>query len=190
MTVLADRSHITADQFVLRPDRRDYELVQGQLVKRKLMGMRESYIATRVATLLNNHVENERLGYVFGADLNYRCFDDPDTLRRPDASFISGQRLSERAMDSGYATIAPDLAVEVVSPNDLAYDVQSKVELYLSAGIKVVWVLYPNTKVVEIHRPGQPTQTLRSHEQLSGEPVLRGFQVAVEHLFAVTGAAA
>jgi len=146
MTILAEKAHITAEEFTSRPHQRNYELINGQLVERKPMGMRESHIAARIVTFLSNHVDQHQLGYVFASDLSYRCFGDPDTLRRPDVSFISNQRLPHGIPEGGYAALPPDLAVEVVSPNDLAYEVQSKVELYLAAAIPVVWVVYPNTK--------------------------------------------
>ena len=183
MTTLAATTRLTADEFIASPERRDYELVDGRLVKGKTMGVRESFIANQIAYRLTDYVNAKGSGAVFGSDLTYQCFGNRDTLRRADVSFIAKGRLPGGVLAGGYATVASDLAVEVVSPHDSAYELQEKVEEYLAAGVRLIWVVYPHTRSVEIHRPGQLTRTLRSGDLLTGDDVLDGFNVSLKDIF-------
>ena len=118
------------------------------------MGMESSRVAARIIARLTIYVEKQGSGHVFDSDGSYRCFPDaPDKVRRPDVSFVTAGRFPGEVIPKGYSSIPPDLAVEVLSPNDLAYDVAEKVEEYLSAGVRLVWVVDPNSHVVQIHRP-------------------------------------
>src|SRR6516164_2607030 len=94
------------------------------------------------------------LGWVFPEGTSYQCFSDaPGKVRKPDVSFIRLERLSaEEAAARGHARIAPELAVEVVSPNDLYEEVDEKVEEWLAAGVQLVWVVSPRLRTVTVHR--------------------------------------
>src|SRR5262249_22122716 len=99
-------------------------------------------------------------------------------------SFLRLARLSvEQATAHGHLRIAPDLAVEVVSPNDLVYEVDAKVQEYLKAGTQRVWVINPEVRSVEVHRPDAPGTILREQDDLDGEDVLPGFRCRVGDLF-------
>ena len=98
----------------------------------------------------------------------------------------SGRLTGDRAPD-GHCRIAPDLAVEVVSPNDLAYQ-DEKVAEYLGAGVPIVWVVNPNTRSVRIHRPRSSPRGLvsglTSEDVIDAEDVLPGFSCPVRDFFA------
>src|SRR5205823_4267155 len=178
----------TPEDLLSMSDAVDYELVDGHLVERH-MGAESSAIAVAIATILRTFVKARRLGHVFTTDCGYQCFPDaPDKVRKPDISFVSSGRLPNDRPPQGYVRIAPDLAVEVLSPGDLAYEIEEKVAEYLAAGVRLIWVVYPNTKTVRIHRPADAAAGLssaRESETLSGEDVLSGFQCPVAEFFAI-----
>lgn len=185
-TIIANREY-TPDDLLTLPDERRFELVDGQLVEKE-MGMWECRVACLLAGLLMVFVERTRLGSVFNSELFYRCFPfAPKQVRRPDISFIQRSRLP--SFHSGIVTIAPDLAVEVVSPNDAYREVETKVEDYLRAGVRLVWVLNPQRGLIRIHRADGSIAEVGRDGELSGEDVLPGFTAAVGPLFELPSAA-
>src|SRR5262249_36783129 len=147
----------TPEDLSKMPDGELYELVDGNLVERK-MSMLSSYVAGEIYDRLKQFSKAHQPGWVFPEGTSYQCFpSEPERVRRLDASFIRRERLSpERLMQEGHAKIAPDLAVEVVPPNDLAYEVDEKVDDYLDAGIPLVWVVNPRSRTVRVHWPDRP----------------------------------
>ncbi|MGH7213430.1 MAG: Uma2 family endonuclease [Tepidisphaeraceae bacterium] len=189
MTVLAvpvpvsSIRRMSIDEFMALPDAVGYELVDGVLTERKLMGALSDHVASRINRALGNFCEEHNAGHVFGSETTYRCFDNPDTGRRADVSFIRRGRLTDERIPESYITIPADLAVEVVSPNDLAYEVEEKVALYLGHGFGEVWVVYPNTRAVHVHRKGESIGALGPGQALGGRGPLEGFTCAVAHFF-------
>lgn len=160
-----------------------YELVDGELVEIDMSGL-SSLVANTVNRVVGNHVASSSAGYVFGSDCGYQCFPtDPSRVRRPDGSFIRRDRISIEELESGYIAVAPDLAIEVVSPHDLAYDLNAKVDEYLRAGVKLVWVIDPKTRTVTVHRPEGTDSRLHEDGDLTGEVVLPGFHCSIRDLF-------
>ena len=98
-------------------------------------------------------------------------------------SFIRKDRLLGRRIPEGYLEIPADLAVEVVSPNDLAYEVEAKVSLYLKHGFGEVWLIYPNLRTVNVYRKGEATLTFDADQTLAGRGPLEGFTCAVGQFF-------
>ena len=140
------------------------------------MGAAASWIAGRIHSRLDSYVEQRNLGWAFPEGTSFQCFpDDPDRVRRADASFIARGRLPNETLPRGHCRTAPDLAVEVVSPNDLYYEVDQKVREYLSAGVKLVWVVNPDSRTVRIHRLNGPPSDLGENDTINGEDVLPGF---------------
>lgn len=186
---LATNAKITPEELQSMPDAVDFELVDGNLVERH-MGSESSLIAARIVFLLVNFVRPKKLGHVFTTDCGYQCFpDDPGKLRKPDVSFVATGRLPNNRPPEGYIKIAPDLAVEVLSPGDLAYEIDKKVEEYLSAGVKLIWIVNPKTKTVRIHRPVNTKLgrigMLAESDTISGEDVLQGFECPLSEFFAM-----
>ena len=144
-----------------------------------------SYVAGEMLARLRDFCRANQLGWVLSEGTTYRCFPDaPDKVRKADVSFIRRDRLSlEQAISEGHLPIAPDLVVEVLSPNDLASDVHEKVQEYLRAGVQLVWVVDPQARLVEVHRVQGPGTILRENDDLDGEDVLPGFRCRVGDLF-------
>ena len=152
MSVITSSAPVTPEALLTMPDAVKYELIDGKLVERN-MGMESSEIALRIAVLIAMFLRARQIGHLFGADASYRCFvDSPTKVRKPDVSFIRSGRLPGEKAPTGHCSIAPDLAVEVISPGDLVYEVEEKVAEYLGAGVALVWVVHPPTRTVRIHR--------------------------------------
>jgi Uma2 family endonuclease len=188
MTLATTKTRFTPEELERLPGAVNFELVGGNLVERN-MGSKFSAIALRIGSRLVVYVERHQLGHVFTTDCGYQCFsDDPDKLRKPDVSFVSRIRLPGEPPD-GYIKIAPDLAVEVLSPGDLASDVEEKVQEYLGAGVKLIWIVSPNTRTVRIRRPAGaklgPAGELTEADAISGEDVVPGFECRVAEFFEI-----
>lgn len=175
----------TPEDLLAMPDGKAYELVNGKLVERK-MGAESSRIVQIINARVEIHADNNRLGLSWGADCSYRIFGkDAATVRRPDGSFIAKGRLPNDLPPQGHIEIFPDLVIEVVSPHDLAAEVDNKVEEYLQAGVRLIWVVYPESKHVLVYRAGSTVQRLGIEEELSGEDVLPEFRLAISKIFPV-----
>ncbi|MFQ5734781.1 MAG: Uma2 family endonuclease [Planctomycetaceae bacterium] len=174
---------VTPEQLERMPDGKRFELVDGQLVERQ-MGSESSWVAGEIQRLIANFVEGQKSGWVWPADAGYRCFsDDPNRVRRPDVSFVRRGRLPGERPSTGYETIAPDLVVEVISPNDQAADLDRKIDEYLKAGVALIWVVNPQTRTVTVYRRDGTTARCRNGDELTGDDVLPGFRSAVSAFF-------
>ncbi|MBW3597574.1 MAG: Uma2 family endonuclease [Planctomycetes bacterium] len=124
---------VTPEDLLAMPDGDRYELVDGELVER-YMGMQSSYVGSRLNRYLGAYCDETGIGAVFDAEGGYQCFaDQPNKVRRLDVSFIAADRLAAESLPAGYSRMAPDLAVEVVSPNDVTEQVFRKVYEYIWA---------------------------------------------------------
>lgn len=183
MSTVAPQTCYTPEDLLRMPDGDFYELVDGKLVERK-MGALASWVGGRLYGHLNSFCEAERIGWVWPADNSYQCFPgSPNKVRKPDVSFIRFGRLPKEELPKGHVLIPPDLAVEVISPNDLAYEVDAKVQEYLEAGVRLVWQVNPETRTVWVHRADGSVSKLRANDELSGEDVVPGFRCPVRDLF-------
>lgn len=158
-----------------------YELVAGHLVREPPPGGEHGGITVNVAVHLYAFVREHRLGRVFG-ETGYVLASNPDTVRGPDVSFVSTDRLTSLPRRGPYLVGAPDLAVEVVSPGNTKKEVAGKVSEYLAAGGRAVWVIEPRRERVTVHRPGSVPVTLGSDEALEGGEALPGFHLPVSEL--------
>jgi Uma2 family endonuclease len=132
---------------------------------------------------LGPYVRSRRLGRVLTGEPGFRLTTDPDTVRAPDVAFIRRDRLPAGGSRQGYFPGAPDLAVEVISPNDRLSEVDEKVAEWLEHGTRLVFVVNPRRRSVAVHRPGQPARTLGLDDSLDGEDVVPGWSLAVCELF-------
>ena len=138
-------------------------------------GGKHGSVAMRVGSLLSVHVRANDLGEVFAAETGFILRRNPDTVRAPDASFIAKDRLPEGELPIGYLEIVPDLAVEVVSPNDTTREVWDKVGDWLRAGTRLVWVIDPASRSVTVYRSMDDFQILSEGDELVGGEVIPGF---------------
>jgi Uma2 family endonuclease len=187
MGIITPAAPVTPEELLELPDAVNYELVDGKLVERHT-GLESSEIAARIIILIGTFIRARKLGRLFGADAGYQCFPDaPGKVRKPDVSFVRAGRLKDDRAPKGHCFVPPDLVIEVVSPGDLAHEIEEKVVEYLGAGVPLVWVVYPPTRTVEIRRPRAsaqgPVSQLADADTISGEEVLPGFSCAVSEFF-------
>lgn len=176
---------MTADELLRLPDngmRR--ELVAGELHEMPPAGGAHGYVGGRAFGRLLLFLERhpEVGGGLFAAETGFRLSRDPDTVRAPDVAYVGEARLAQ-ARVPGFPELAPDLVVEVVSPNDTAGEIQKKVGEWLGAGSQLVWVLYPATRSVMVFRQDGTAALLHAEDTLTGDPVLPGFSCTVSDLF-------
>lgn len=172
---------ITPDDLLVMPGGDRYELVDGHLVERT-MGSWAGFVAGQLFAQIVQHKSGKKLGLLLNSDVTYQCFAG-NVVRMPDLSFIRTGRLPEDRVPVGHIKIPPDLAVEVVSPTDIQYDVDNKVAMYLEAGVKLVWVINPETRVVIIYRADGSIAGAREGGDLDGEDAVPGFCCRVADLF-------
>ncbi|MBX9582237.1 MAG: Uma2 family endonuclease [Gemmataceae bacterium] len=160
-----------------------YELIDGHLEERNV-SFQSSYVAGEVYDAIKQFIKTRNLGWLSPEGTGYQCFPKaPKKVRRADVSFIALARLTAaQATADGFLTVAPDLAVEVNSPNDTADEVTEKIEDWLGAGVPLVWEVAPKSRLVVCHRP-DGSVTRRDGDTLTGDPVLPGFAVPVADLF-------
>ncbi len=189
MTAVADKIYTPEDLLAL-PEQVNYELVDGHLVERPMSRL-SSWVGARLFRLIDTHLEDRDLGWAWHADQGYTCFPGPRLkVRFPDVSFVRRERLPDGLTSDGYIEIAPDFAVEVISPNDLAQDVERKVVEYLNAGVVLVWVIYPEARTAYVYRRDGSVTWFRNDAELSGEDVLPGFACRLTKLFPAVDPAA
>lgn len=188
MSMIAANPLVSPEELEAMPDAVAYELVDGQLVERNL-GAESSSIAARIIGLLFLYLRSHPIGQPFSSEASYKCGEKSGrrSVRRADASLILNERLPGKRIPRGVLEMAPDLAVEVVSPNDTAEEVETKALFWVEAGARLVWIITPVTQTVRIHRPrgaanGQISM-LSAEDQISGEDVLPGFTVRVKEFF-------
>jgi Uma2 family endonuclease len=153
------------------------EYIGGEIVE-VVSNSEASEIAMRVGAKISNHVEAHQLGRVTGADGGYKVSGE-DYI--PDVAFIANARQPKRP-NVAWNPLAPDLAVEVVSPTDRPGVIADKAVNYPLAGT-LLWYVFPDDKQVKVYEPGQPAKTLSIGDVLDGGKVLPGFKLAVKDIF-------
>jgi Uma2 family endonuclease len=167
---------MTADEFFEMPDDALlHELVRGEVVTMSLPGGEHGEIAGEIFRLIANHVKSAKLGKTYAAETGFLIERDPDTVRGADAAYVRAERLREITNPKKYVPFAPDLVVEVLSPNDRADAVDEKVHEWLTAGARAVWTVDPNERTVTVHRPGAEPVIFNEDQDIDGGDVLPGF---------------
>ena len=155
MTVVEIAPVFTPEDLLGMPDNATKELVNGQIVE-KNVSVESSKIEALFTSRFQIFLLSNPVADVFPASLGYQCFeDDPSKIRKPDTTVIRLDRLKNLPdPNPGYMPIVPDLAVEVISPNDVVYDVDEKVQEYLDAGFPLVWVADPKARTITVYPLG------------------------------------
>jgi len=166
---------MTADELLRTPhaDKR-VDLVRGILRVREPAGYLHGEITARLCKVLMDHVDGGGLGRVLAAETGFKLNADPDTVRAADIAFISRARLPD-PRPAGYPALAPDLAVEVLSPGDRPGEVFAKIGDWLSAGTRLVWVVDPERRLARVYRHDGTEAFVTADGVLDGEEVLPGF---------------
>ena len=178
---MATRTLLTLEQFDKLPIREGilYELNEGEVVTMTEPMPRHNWVRDNVAAALRGFAHSRKLGRVF-VETVYQL--TPETVRIPDLSFVPEDRMRDIDLDRRIQG-APALAVEVVSPTDLAEELTQKVKQYLAAGAKAVWVFYPKTREVQIYRADGGSLVRREHETLEDADLLPGFSLDLDAVF-------
>lgn len=159
------------------------ELIQGVLCESMSTGVEHGQIVMELGRHLGNFVIPHRLGRLIGSDSGIRLERAPDTVREPDIGFISADRLPLGGRITTYSDVVPELVVEVVSPNDDQDNVFNKARMWLSFGVRLVWVVQPETRSVEVHQSGAAVALIGEDGELDGLDVLPGFSCPVASIF-------
>lgn len=180
----AQQNLLTADDLAKQPDDGTrYELVKGVLQKMPPAGFEHGICAAEIGSRLNVHVKTHKLGYVCGAETGFRIARNPDTVRAPDAAFVCQASIERQGIVKGYWNGAPDLAIEVISPGDTYAEVAEKVDEWLTAGCRMVWVVNPRRETVEVYRSNEDFTLLRGTDTLDGSDIVEGFRCQVQDIF-------
>ena len=165
---------MTAEQLlVLDLPGKSTELVRGRLIVREPPSAYHGHVAARLLFLIGQHVYANELGWLFG-EAGFKIESDPDTVRAPDVGFVS-YKLQPELPARGYAEFAPELAAEVLSPDDRPGEVLKKVGDWLDAGVRLVWVIDPKRHEAVVYRPDGSVTRIAAAGALDGEDVLPGF---------------
>lgn len=160
------------------------ELVHGEVVVSPYVKRRHSTIMRNVFLALHAHVEPRGLGTAFGDGTCYALPHRDDTIRCPDVSFVAAGRLPTEPAENDWFTLAPDFVVEVLSPDERQADLMQKLDDYLDAGTRLVWVVDPRRFGVEVHLLDRSTRWVPAGEVLNGGAVLPDFRLALDAVFA------
>jgi Uma2 family endonuclease len=178
---MATKTLLTVEQFDQLPIREGilYELNEGEVVTMTEPMPRHNWVRDNIAAALRDFIHPRHLGRVF-LETGYQL--SPEIVRIPDVSFVPASRMQEIDLDRRIQG-APALAIEVVSPNDLAEELTQKVKQYLAAGAKAVWVFYPKTREVQAFRADGAGFVRRENETLEDSDLLPGFLLDLKSLF-------
>lgn len=172
-----------ADLLAMKDDGYRYELVAGELRKMSPAGNEHGRITARIMLRLAAHVEQHDCGHTYAAETGFRIAQSPDTVRAPDAAFVSHRRLAGLEEAIGYLPLAPDLVVEVVSLNDRFSEVESKATNWLQAGSQVVLVADPRTRTLRVYRDAHSIEVLHEGETFDAGQAVNGWQLSISDLF-------
>lgn len=165
---------LTADELEHLPETgKRTELVRGRLIVSEPPGFQHGDVVVTLAAIMKEYVQARNLGRVL-AETGFVLATNPDTVRGPDISFVRRERVPD-PIPRGLARFSPDLAVEVLSPDDRPGKVLEKVADYLSAGTQLIWVVDPDRRQARVYRADGTMVTVSENEPLSGEDVLPGF---------------
>ncbi|MBX3070822.1 MAG: Uma2 family endonuclease [Thermomicrobiales bacterium] len=156
------------------------ELIEGELKRMVPPAAEHGKVQIRLGGILDAYAEESGIGQAFG-EIGYVLSRDPDTVLAPDLSLVAAHRLPGDL--SRFLDLAPDLAVEIVSPGNSPGEIERKLAIYLQSGVRSVWILYPPERQIVIHSTGHPPRVLFDHDELDDPEVLPGFSVPVARVF-------
>ena len=159
------------------------ELIRGVFCETMAAGQEHGEIVINLGTVLANFVKPRRLGRLMASDTGIRLERDPDTVREPDIAFISVAKLPLNVRNRGYSDTVPDLVVEIVSPEDRPAVVNDNALMWRRYGVRVVWIVDPDARTVQVHGESGSVTTLTEDDTLDGDAVLPGFRCSVGAVF-------
>lgn len=184
MSVTVEQSPpITGEELYRMGDLGRTELVKGEIVHMSPTGFTHGYIETNFSVALKTFVKQQKVGRVLSGEVGIYTGRDPDTVRAADVAFISSERMAQ-VKSKSFLDAAPELVVEVMSPDDAWSDLMEKLDEYFTCGVKIVWVAAPRTRQVYAYHSVTSVERFTEQDTLTGGDVLPGFSVPVAELFA------
>lgn len=172
------------------PDRRSefpehFEVVEGRIVETVPVGRNQNFVAGNTIGNIGSYIRRNKLGQILAAEPSFELTQELYTLLVPDVAFVSKQTLEVQPENETFFVGAPDLAIEIVSASNTRKEMRDKAAKYLEAGSRLVWIVYPAKKEVQVYNTANPTQATVLHEAdtLSGEDVISGFSCQVAEFF-------
>ena len=187
--MVMERQYISADGFLKIVGSPEYgdrivELVAGEIVEMPLPNGEHGEVLAILTIKIGNHVLENDLGRIATGDTGFILERNPggrDTVRGMDLAFVSRSK-SPAPLPNSFVEFAPDLAVEVISPSNEAADIRLKIWQLLDAGTTLIWIVYPELQIVDVHTRDS-VATLNAADTLSGGEVLPGFEIPVHEIF-------
>lgn len=176
-------TRVTGGELLAMGDIGPCELVEGEIIKMSPTGEKHGYVEFNLGGELRAFVRQHKLGRISGGETGIFTHRNPDTVRGADIVYISNERYAQRK-SSGFLDVAPELVVEIMSPDDRWSDVTKKLEEYFSIGVRLVWVVDPESESVYAYRSPTDVRHFAKNDTLPGDDVLSGFGIAVEEIFA------
>jgi Uma2 family endonuclease len=184
MSVETPERLLTLEEFEKLPKEDEYglELSWGRLVREPPPGAEHSWLTGEILARLHGYAREHTLGLVVNNG-GFVLSDDPPTVREPDVAFISAANMPKEGLPKGFWRLAPDLAVEVVSPSNTATEMLEKVLQYLETGCRIVWVVEPESRTIVDYHSRDEIRLLTVTDVLDGGGVLPGFSLPIADLF-------
>lgn len=173
---------ITGEELFALGDIGPCELVEGEIVKMSPTGNKHGNIESNIDFVLGQFVRLHKLGHVRVGEVGIYIRRNPDTVRGADVAFISNERYA-KIQSRSFIDVAPDLIVEIMSPEDRWNEVTRKLEEYLGIGVRLVWIVDPETESIFAYRSMTDVRRFEKSEMLAAEDILPGFATPVEELF-------
>ena len=158
------------------------ELVEGRIVLMSPTGHLHGEIELNLGAELRAFVRTHALGKVQVGEVGIYTRRQPDTVRAADILFISHERYTQQK-SAGYLHVAPDLVVEILSPDDRWSEVMEKLGEYFAIGVRLIWVVDPRLRRVYVYRTITDVRAFTENDVLPGDDVLPGFLIPVAQLF-------
>ncbi len=175
---------ITAEELLLMPENEcRYELVRGKLIRKPFPEHLTGFYTANIGAELAIFVKGNRLGRAYSPNAGFLLERDPDTVLAPSAPYMRQERVEAVSGTEGFFPGAPDFVAEVISPSDSLPNVYEKVEEWLNAGVRLVVVINPRNKTVQVHRSMKDVVTLTEEDTLDGGDVVPGWHLPVIDLF-------
>lgn len=177
----------TADLLALPENGTERWLIDGELRERPMTVRNRFHSRTLICTGTELEIWNRRQppprGQILGGEAGVRLTRDPDTTVGVDIVYVSADVIVQQTEETTLIDGVPILAVEILSPNDTLEDIHDKIEVFLAAGVALVWIMNPYDRTVLAYRPGAEPELFNARQELIAESHLPGFRVSVARLF-------
>ena len=160
-----------------------YDLIDGELIRMTPAASGHGEVAFEIAWHLGTFVRPRRLGRIYAAETGFILRRNPDVILGPDVAFVREERIPADHDPDHFLPLAPDLAVEVISPSERRGQITRKVRTYLEGGVRLLWLVNPRRRTVTVYSPGAEPRVLTGADELDGGDVLPGFRLPVTAIF-------